>query len=178
LSNGQGNGDTETGAYTLTPTGIAYNTVTRNAGWTWAVTSEDEWYKAAYSKGGSTSGGYWDYPTSSDSINTGMANYDSSVGHTTDVGIYGNASPYGTFDQGGNVWEWNEAVHSGSTRGLRGGSFINTFSAGYLHASFLYGNTPSYELSNFGFRVSAVPEPSTVAMLGLAGLGILRWKKA
>ena len=28
---------------------------------------------------------------------------------TTEVGEFENsASPYGTFDQGGNVWEWNE----------------------------------------------------------------------
>ena len=43
------------------------------------------------------------------------------------VGEFENsASPYGTFDQGGNVWEWNEAVvyetHI-ALRGLRGGSY-------------------------------------------------------
>ena len=48
LHNGQGAGDTETGAYSLTDT-----PVTRNTGWQWAVTSEDEWYKAAYYDGGS-----------------------------------------------------------------------------------------------------------------------------
>jgi len=31
-----------------------------------AVASEDEWYKAAYYKGGSTNAGYWYYPTGSD----------------------------------------------------------------------------------------------------------------
>ena len=31
--------------------------------------------------------------------------------YTTVVGEFQNsASPYGTFDQGGNVWEWNEAI--------------------------------------------------------------------
>ena len=40
--------------------------VSRKADWKWAVTSEDEWYKAAYYKGGGTNAGYWDYPTSSD----------------------------------------------------------------------------------------------------------------
>ena len=31
--------------------------------------------------------------------------------YTTVVGEFQNSdSPYGTFDQGGNVWEWNEAV--------------------------------------------------------------------
>jgi len=33
-----------------------------------AVTSEDEWYKAAYYKGGGIDAGYWDIPTSSDAL--------------------------------------------------------------------------------------------------------------
>jgi sulfatase modifying factor 1 len=65
LGNGQGNGSTETGAYTLSgDTGI----ITKNAGATFWIPSEDEWYKAAYydpSKGGT--GGFWQYPTKSDS---------------------------------------------------------------------------------------------------------------
>lgn len=43
----QNAGTTEDGAYTLTATGITNNTVTRNAGWQWAVASADEWYKAS-----------------------------------------------------------------------------------------------------------------------------------
>src|SRR5271166_1929961 len=51
LNNGQGNGDTETGAYTLfggTPTPSNGLTITRNAGATVFLPSEDEWYKAGY----------------------------------------------------------------------------------------------------------------------------------
>ncbi len=47
-SGAQNNSTTEDGAYTLTAQGISNNTVNRNGNWKWAVTSEDEWYKAAY----------------------------------------------------------------------------------------------------------------------------------
>ncbi|MCL5103646.1 MAG: formylglycine-generating enzyme family protein [Armatimonadetes bacterium] len=66
INNGQGDSDTETGAYTL----LGYDgedgrTIGRNAGAKWYLPSMDEWYKAAYYKGGGTSAGYWDYPTRS-----------------------------------------------------------------------------------------------------------------
>jgi len=37
--------------------------VTREPDATWVIPSEDEWYKAAYYRGGGTNTGYWDYPT-------------------------------------------------------------------------------------------------------------------
>jgi hypothetical protein len=53
LHNGQPRGlqdetTTEDGAYTLTPTGIVNNTITRNPGAVVFLPSENEWYKAAY----------------------------------------------------------------------------------------------------------------------------------
>ena len=56
------------------------------------------------------------------------------AGTLTDVGACtGSASPYGSFDQGGNVYQWNEQmvayprdqhlVSTGSDRSLRGGSW-------------------------------------------------------
>lgn len=193
LHNGQGSGDTETGAYTLTPTGIANNTVTRNGGWKWAVASEDEWYKAAYYKGGSTNAGYWLYPTRSNTAPgndmadasgnnanyyTGSGSYPIDSGkYTTVVGEFQNsASQYGTFDQGGNVWEWNEAVRYGSERGLRGGSYGNYGSC--LASSYPINGTPDVEYYIVGFRVvSEVPEPSCVVLLSLGGLALLRRRR-
>ena len=177
LTNGQGSGDTENGMYDLTAGGILGNTVTRNdtgAGSAWAqggvaVASEDEWYKAAYYKGGSTNAGYWDYAHQSDSITTDDANYQNSVdgGTLTDVGIYSeDASYYGTFDQGGNVWEWNDAIVSSTARGLRGGAFSTADSA--LQSSDRANLYPTFESSSFGFRVSSlapIPEPSTYAAI-------------
>ena len=126
----QGNGTTEDGAYTITPAGIAANSIARNAGATVFITSEDEWYKAAYYDTGSMI--YFDYPAGSNTETTcttpgataNTANCDRVVDDLTDVGSYtGAASPSGTFDQGGNIEEWNESIISGTLRGLRGGEF-------------------------------------------------------
>ncbi|MDX2017195.1 MAG: CARDB domain-containing protein [Planctomycetota bacterium] len=159
----QGAGTTEDGAYTLTPTGIANNTVTRNSNWRWAVTSEDEWYKAAYfqpTSAGGDSDNYWLYPTSSNNApTTGQANFNNAVGNTTAVGSY-PANYYGTFDMAGNAWEWNEAVLSAIYRGLRGGSFIgNEMRADDRNIRV----QPPFENTDIGFRVSqAVEAPPPV----------------
>jgi len=192
LHNGQGNGDTETGAYTLNGYSSEDDrTIYRNANWKWAVTSEDEWYKAAYYKGGGTNASYWVFPTQSNTPPThkaptsgaNSANYMHVVGQTTNVGAYtGSASAYGTFDQAGNVWEWNEAiVYDGSDhayRGQRGGSYYNL---GYtLPASNRYYTAPTLESSLLGFRVSYVPEPSPIIALagGLISLLGMRRRRA
>jgi hypothetical protein len=86
-------------------------------------------------------------------------------------------SYFGTADQAGNVLEWNDAVIVGSSRGLRGGSFLIV--EGYLRASLRNNNVPSSEGGGVGFRVAsssiaAVPEPtSLLSMAGLLGGGLL-----
>ena len=182
MSNGQPTGvqnasTTEDGSYVLNgaTSDAALLAVTRKANATWVIPSEDEWYKSAYHKNEGVTSNYFDYPMSSDSGNTGMANYGYSVGRTTDVGSYRYASPYGTFDQGGNVWEWNEAVIYGSDRGLRGGSFDNGNDIVILHASFRNGCIyPASEYRVVGFRVSEVPEPATLSLLALGALALMR----
>jgi hypothetical protein len=87
--------------------------------------------------------------------------------YRTEVGEWENsASPYDTFDQGGNMWEWNEAILIGYlVRGLRGGSF-SYLDVGYgLRASDRYGgHYPSHESSGFGFRVAYLPERFTLTV--------------
>jgi formylglycine-generating enzyme len=179
----EGPGTTETGTYTLTPTGIANNTVTRNANYTWAVTSENEWYKAAYytplGGTGNSNPNYWLYPTQSNTISTSQANYEpagfnNAVGDTTPVGSYPYPSYYGTYDQGGDVYQWNESIYDGSNRGLRGGSCV---SADIYMQSGADENDNATEILNiFGFRVSQVPEPASVGILviGLSGMLLRR----
>lgn len=191
LSNGQGGaGSTETGTYTLGGVVDPVNSsVTRNANSTWAITSEDEWYKAAYfqpaGQGGQTNPyGYWQYPTqSNDTPGPSAANCQSVIGNTTAVGSYA-PNYYGTLDMGGNVWEWNESIivgggHSG--RALRGGSFYDYFS--YLDSTFRFDAGPGASSVAVGFRVSqlyatAVPGAGLAAIgsLGLAGC-ILRRRR-
>jgi formylglycine-generating enzyme required for sulfatase activity len=63
----QNNSTTESGAYELTGnTGMS----TRNFGAKYFLPSENEWFKVAYYKSGSSDAGYWNYATSSDSVPT------------------------------------------------------------------------------------------------------------
>jgi formylglycine-generating enzyme required for sulfatase activity len=102
----------------------------------------------------------------------------------TDVGAYGANSDsfYGTNDQGGNVWEWNDAVILGYARGLRGGAWHNDFGdqvGGILASSFrLGGYDPEVQGNDIGFRVASVPEPSCVVLTLLAsGVLVTRRKR-
>ena len=93
--------------------------------------------------------------------------------YRTEVGEHENSdSLYGTFDQGGNVSEWNEANSwSESYRGLRGGSFRSDTMSLYA----LYGSirVATGEGDSLGFRVSEVPEPASMAVLALGSIAML-----
>ena len=197
MNNGQGAGSTETGAYTLTGnTGLP----TRNSNSTIWLPSEHEWYKAAYHdpvNTGADGGGtvdYWLFPTQSDTAptpatataigdvgnpGTNVANYASSAdwnaqnGNVTTVGSAGSgsASYYGTFDQGGNVREWNEAMDV-SVRGVRGGMSIS-IGAGSLQSSSRSLVAATQESDITGFRLAGVPEPSSVLMVGLSAMAFV-----
>jgi choice-of-anchor C domain-containing protein len=189
LHNGQGIGNTETGAYTLTGnTGVP----TRNAGATVWIPSEDEWYKAAYYDPTPGAGGgdnYWTYPTRSDSVPTvaaadsfgnvsnpgaNVANYNSGAdwnsqnGNLTTVGSAAANNYYGTFDQGGNVHELTDALYSNGNRGLRGSSMILLESQ--MRASTTLTAPPDAHFVGVGFRVASLDQPDALILnFGLPG---------
>jgi len=201
LVNGQPTGvqdlsTTEDGAYFLNgaTTDVALLAVTRKAA-QYFIPGENEWYKAAYydpDYDGTFI--YYDYPTnanatpSNDIVDPDPGNnanfFDGAwcVGSpywTTEVGEFENSdSPWGTFDQGGNVWEWNEAAIS-SSRGLRGGSFGYSHgdSAYYMLSAYRNSALPTTEDEYFGFRVAQVPEPASASLLALGGIALLRQRK-
>jgi len=199
LTNGQPTGaqgpnTTEDGSYFLNGavTDAALLAVARKANARYVIPTEDEWYKAAYHRNDGVTGNYWDYATNTDELPSNNltdpdpgnnANFvQGPSGYTiggpywrTEVGEFEKSeSPYGTFDQGGNVWEWNEAVletTEGWRRGLRGGSFMDSDD---LRAADRYSTYPTREYETVGFRVALVPEPATATMLALGLLGLLR----
>jgi autotransporter-associated beta strand protein len=183
LHNGKGNGSTETGAYTLN--GAMTGVFTRNPDATVWIPTENEWYKAAYYDPAKNAGagGYWAFPNRRDSLpgNTigvpGALNYYDGdyVGYPgmalTDVGAYGvgSASYYGTNDQGGNVYEWNDAELAGAARGIRGGAWNNSVTLD-LESSRRYSDTATTENAVYGFRVATMDETSAlIVAFGLPG---------
>ena len=177
LHNGQPAGaqdlsTTEDGSYFLNgaTSDVDVSAVTREADATWRIPGEDEWYKAAYHKNDGATGNYWDYPTGSDSapgndlteatspgnnanIALGPIPIDSGTYYTTEKGEFElSESPYGTFDQTGNVYEWNEA-QSRRGQGFGGG-------AANAGADRRFPSAPSLQQSEIGFRLAAPGPPS------------------
>ncbi len=187
----QDSGTTENGSYFLN--GAMSNSellaATRETNARWVIPSENEWYKAAYHKNDGINGDYFDYPTGTDNApNNG--NPEGDTGNSAnfydgdyavdepywrnEVGYFTSSnSPYGTFDQGGNVWEWNEAV-IGSYRGTRGGAYYYySDSVGALRASYRLSSDPTGEYSVIGFRVAAIPEPASIVLLAVGCAAVL-----
>jgi sulfatase modifying factor 1 len=178
---------TEDGSYFLNgaTTDVELMGATRRPDARYVIPSDDEWYKAAYYDGDSDT--YYDYPTGTDTVPSNdlltpdggnNANFHDG-GYTfpapyyrTEVGDFeSSASPYGTFDQGGNVWEWTEAVDS-SLRGVDGGGYDNYSTA--LYAPRRNFTNATAEQKGVGFRIAEVPEPATLGLLALGGVALLK----
>ena len=186
---------TETGAYTLN--GAMSNTalmaISRNTGATYFIPSENEWYKAAYfNPSNSTATGPTRpratacratcCPRPARTMPTSRAApapyYTDSTNYLTPVGDFSaSPGPYGTFDMGGDVYQWNETTVSSSSRGLRGGTWC--YYSGNLASSARDDIYPANESNLTGLRVASVPEPSTIALMfaGTVGLLAYAWRR-
>ena len=189
---------TEDGAYYLNgaTSDAALMAVSRETDWRWVIPTEDEWYKAAFHKNDGDTGNYYNYPTSSNSTpsndlveptdpgnNATFYNVgDLTIGspyYRTEVGAHENSeSPYGTFDQSGNVYEWNETILYDSSRSVRGSHLYNYSSL--MVASYRYSRSATLENYSIGFRVASVPEPGSIFVwltVGVVGLIWFRRRK-
>ena len=213
LHNGQGNGDTETGAYTFpNSSSNPFAAITRNPGAQVFLPNRNEWYKAAYFDPNKPGGpGYWDYATRTDQVPfsdqppgtgapnpantgnffkddgqpngyddgyavTGSPDFNLDVNYITDGGAYAqSASGFGTFDQGGNVWEYDERIRVGNTqifRGISGGSFGSDAERELSSTAIYIDQNANSDNRSIGFRVAAVPEPA-IGSLTLLAAGTL-----
>jgi formylglycine-generating enzyme required for sulfatase activity len=206
LNNGQGAGDTESGAYTLTGNGPFppfAQLIERNPGAVWFLPNQDEWYKAAYYQPADQGGdidSYWSLPTATNTSPTpatadavgnisnpgpNVANYKRTAdwngenGNVTSVGSAGplSESYFGTSDQGGNVAEWTESLVESNKRVYRGGEH-DDLNDDQLHSWWQYGAAlTTLEDAGLGFRVAAIPEPSTYALAAVGMIGLLLFQR-
>jgi formylglycine-generating enzyme len=123
--------------------------------------------------------------------NDGMANgYDNGLAVTgrpesgpgeellTDAGAYPlSASAFGTLDQAGNVYEWDEGFRPSPNRVFRGisGGNLASDAQGISSDPLPIDNNAFTEIGSIGFRVATLPEPAAgMALLGGAVMFLKR----
>ncbi len=179
---------TEQGAYNLN--GFMGGVVPVEDNASWFLPTENEWYKAAYYKRG-VNAGYWLYPTRSDippdnSMEGKMTNNanvfivkspknwmgkailqdtysKNQAPFLTPVDAFAASSgPYGTYDMGGNVFEWVDADRTGlnpDIQVVRGGSWNKRFGVSSLKSTYRNDISQFYiGTSSIGFRVATKPQ--------------------
>ena len=190
----QGLDTTEDGSYFINGATdrITMAEVQREPDATWVLPTEDEWYKAAYHEQIGGADVWYDYPTrtdvepSNDWVQPDPGNhanyviftdvYNYTIGSPywlTEVGAFtASASAYGTFDQGGNVWEWTESFTTPTIRSTRGGAFDDA-SFNMLAANRCGCFLPINESDDVGFRVARVaPQVPATSPWMLFGLSV------
>ncbi len=201
LHNGQPIGlqttsSTENGVYDLS---LGINAIRQDEA-LYALATPDEWYKAAYYD--PNTGVYYLYGTGTNSTpNSCLPQYDdgnsanfwdsvdgfvtSSYTGTTEVGAYDESeSPYGTYDQSGNLWEWVEETDGISNARLKGGAWsssvgllTSTTIGDLLDAEITYGSHGFRVVSGFVYpEETSIPEPISSILFGLT-LFALRFLK-
>jgi formylglycine-generating enzyme len=184
---------TEDGSYALNGavTDSQLLAVARSPSAIYVIPTENEWYKSSYYKGGSANAGYWSFPTQSDTppsnflstTGTNNANFaDPVLGFTdpntflTPVGTFVDSpGPYGTYDQGGDVYQWTESIINGSQFAYLGGAWDQDVAT--LQAGAMGGAGGSQDVSIVGFRIAEVPEPGSFSLLAIGSIYLLRRRR-
>jgi formylglycine-generating enzyme required for sulfatase activity len=99
--------------------------------------------------------------------------FENGFNYLTDVGAYvHSAGPYGTFDQAGNVGEWNETLTGPTMRGYRGGTYGDGI--GGTAAATRGSGDHMLRTIGLGFRVaSVIPEPTSQWLCSMAACSVL-----
>jgi formylglycine-generating enzyme required for sulfatase activity len=176
LSNGKGDGSIKTGPYRfvdewgeVTIKIPDHAALAKGTNMVWVLASEDEWYKAAYYDPAKDdgAGGYWPYPSPGNDPPKG----NFSTEHVMKVGNFPESvSAYGTLDQGGNLWEFNESLKNDRCC-VRGGSYWYQDGPRQMSAKHRDPNKPLWFVyDHYGFRVVALGgKASSRAAKGKAG---------
>ena len=200
-------GDALSGAYGFSNstsfTGVDRAAAIATYGTIYVLPSEDEWYKAAYLK--SDGSGYTTYATGNATPDGIDDNYDTDYDSVFLEGAENN-EPFavgggtlennGTYDMGGNVYEWTESAFDGTldeldeSRALRGGLWLgdvsmlqssSRFGDGFplgLPDNDFGGNYVGFRVASVSAAVAAVPEPSSLGLLVIGAMGcVLRRKR-
>ena len=196
----QDNSTTESGSYALNG-GLTIGSlasVTRLPGATFVLPTIAEWVKSGFYN--PSTEGYYNFATSSNTypghvLPDGGNNANVGGIGAVDVGSYLNSpSPYGTFDQAGNLIEWLQDPTSRDT-GTTVIQMRHVASSGYWTNDSYYSDRREYglifatdpasgwtseEFPDTGFRIAnlaAVPEPASW-LLALTGLiAIAAWRQ-
>ncbi len=170
-------GNADTGVYQFSGsqfTGI--NRTYRNGNdLAYVLPTDDEWYKAAFYKpiNDGTYSLYANGTTNAPIVGTSSGwNYDPTHSGTATMWEtgFGAVEQNGTYDMMGNAWEWTETTTTNSQWVFRGGSAFAPEK--YLDSETYRPSHISEEAVHVGFRIAAIPEPGSLAMVALVGSGI------
>lgn len=182
-------GDAHTGAYQFsgsgTLVGIDRDAAIVSYSLVYVLPSENEWYKAAFYKP-VNNGAYSLYSNGSNNIAdltwgtiNGWNYYKDDYANPSPNHIweasYGAEEQNGTCNMLGNVKEWCESAYDGTLDDLtekrvnRGGAYYN----GANNSTHRVGDSPFFDNVGIGFRVAAIPEPTTGALLSLGAITVV-----